>query len=177
MATPESHLPPITPRGFGTTWQRVVTDPKGFFAEMPEAGGLGEPLVFLAICAGLGALGNLVVGLNVGAAAMTVVSQVVGALLVAALFVLIAQHLFDGRAGFEPTFRAVAYAAAPLVFAWIPRLGAVAVVYSWFLMVRGLERVQSFDATRAVMTVAIGIAVAAFAFVSIAGGFLLAGLR
>ena|SRR6184192_2759502 len=112
--------------GFPNTWKRVMTDPRGFFADMPEVGGLQAPLAFLGVSA--------------------------------ALYVLVAQHLFGGRAGFEATFRVVAYAAAPMVLSWLPwRLGVLAVLYGAYLTIIGLERVHAFDATRAVLTVVIGL--------------------
>src|SRR5207249_157545 len=60
--------------------------------------------------------------------------------------------------GFEATFRVVAYAAAPMVLSWLPwRLGVLAVLYGAYLTIIGLERVHAFDATRAVLTVVIGL--------------------
>src|SRR5262249_11604981 len=44
---------------FPAAWQRVITDPLGFFADMPETGGLRQPTMFLAICAAVNALGHL----------------------------------------------------------------------------------------------------------------------
>ena len=72
-------------------------------------------------------------------------------------FTVIAQQLFEGKAGFEPTFRVVAYATAPLVFSWVPLVGTVAGLYAAYLMMRGLERVQVMDTTRAVLTVVLGV--------------------
>src|SRR2546425_472542 len=83
------------------------------------------PATFLALCAAANALGHLLLGWGVRAVVGVFVGQVVGALVAAALFVLIAQHLFGGRAGFEPTFRVVAYAGAPLVIFWVPFFGLV----------------------------------------------------
>jgi hypothetical protein len=85
--------------------------------------------------------------------------QIVAALVMAALFVLIAQNLFDGRGGFEPTFRIVAYAWAPLVVYWVPLLGVLAWVYSAYLLLRGLERAQRLDTTRAALTLVIAVAI------------------
>jgi hypothetical protein len=74
---------------------------------------------------------------------------------------LVAQHLLDGRAGFEPVFRVVAYGSAPGVLFWVPRLAAIPLLYAWFLQTRGLERVHGFDATRAAFaTVLAWVAVA-----------------
>jgi hypothetical protein len=143
---------------FVGAWRRIVTDPRGFLVDMPRAGGLGRPTAFLAICAGANALGHLLTGWGPAAAVWVLAGQVVGAFLAAALFVAIAQSLFDGRAGFEPTFRVVAYAAAPLVVFWVPFVGWLAWLYGAYLMVRGLEAVQRYDVTRAVLTVALGVA-------------------
>jgi hypothetical protein len=134
-----------------------MTDPRGFFADMPETGGLTEPLFFLAACAAINAACHLLFGIGLGGFVVLGLGQILGGFLGAALLVLVAQHLFDGRAGFEPTFRVVAYAAAPIVFLWVPRLGPLAWLYAAYLTVRGLERVQGFDTTRAVLTVLIGL--------------------
>ena len=172
MSTPEPFDPHETARGFATTWERIVTAPRAFFAQMPETGGLRDPLVFLAICAGINAVGRGIVALGLRAAVGSFVLQVAGTFVVAALLVVIAQQLFGGRAGFEATFRAVAYAAAPTVLAWVPRVGILATIYAWFLVMPGLERVQGFDTTKAVLAVLLAILVAV-----VAGGALLTGLR
>jgi hypothetical protein len=83
----------------------------------------------------------------------------VAAVVLAAVLVLVAQNLFDGHAGFDPTFRVVAYASAPLVVLWLPGVGALALLYGAYIVLRGLERVQRLDTTRAVLTLAIGVAV------------------
>jgi len=153
---PEFIPPPPTPAtGFVETWRRAMTDARGFFTEMPQAGGLQEPLIFLAACAGLNALGTLLVGWNLGGAVASFIWLVAGGFVAAAALTLVAQHLFDGRAGFEPTFRVVAYAAAPVVFFWVPRLWILALLYSWYLQIRGVERVNEFEPVPAVLTVAI----------------------
>ncbi len=144
---------------FPAVWQRVVTDPLGFFAEMPETGGLAQPTVFLAVCAAINALGHLLRFAGLRGMVAIFVWQLVAAFVMAAFIVLIAQNLFAGRAGFEPTFRVVAYAWAPLVIAFVPFIGQLALIYTAFLMIRGLERVHGLDATRAVLTVILGAGV------------------
>jgi hypothetical protein len=158
MATSESDARAAL-EGLLGTWRRVVTEPHAFIAGLPEAGGLGEPLTFLAAVAAVNALGVAIVGGGVAGLLAAFVLLIVGDVLLAALAVIVAQNLFDGRGGFEPTFRVLAYAAAPLVVAWIPILGGLAVVYAAYIAVRGLERVQRVDTTRAVLTVLIGVAV------------------
>jgi hypothetical protein len=41
------------------------------------------------------------------------------------------------------------------VFFWVPRLWILALLYSWYLQVRGVERVNEFEPVPAVLTVAI----------------------
>ena len=158
MATTESD-PRAGIERFPALWQRVVTAPHAFFADMALTGGLGEPTLFLALCAAIDAVGHLILGAGVGGMIESFVGQMVKAFVLAALLVLVAQHLFEGRAGYEPTFRVVAYAWAPLVIGWLPFVGALAAVYAAYLMLRGLERVQGLDTTRAVLTLVIGLAV------------------
>ena len=90
-----------------------------------------------------------------------------GMVVIAAVMTLVTQHLFEGRAGFEPVFRAVAYGAAPSAAFWVPVLGAVAALYACFLHVRGIERVQGLDAVRAILATAI----AWVATILVVGGF------
>ena len=145
-----------TQANFVQTWQRVMTDPHGFFAEMPQAGGLNDPAVFLLITSGLNAVGHLIFGWGFGGMLSVFVFHVVLAGTAAALFTVIAQQMFEGKAGFEPTFRVVAYATAPLVFSWVPVVEVVARLYAAYLAMRGIERVQSVDTTRAVLIVVLG---------------------
>jgi hypothetical protein len=160
---PPSSDPNFAPFGFTDTWRRVTTEPRAFFAEMPQVGGLRDPLVFLAICAVLNGLGVLVWHMSLSAAVGAVLRSVLQGVVLAAITTLVAQQLFDGPAGFEPTFRAVAYAAAPLALAWVPGLGVLAQVYAWFLAIRGLESVQRLDTAKAVMSVAIAVGLLCYA--------------
>src|SRR5579875_684536 len=171
MALPEPDALAAGARTFAATWQRVVTDPRGFFAEMPETGGLRDPVVFLAICAALDGLGHGLVTLSVAAGVCMALERF------AAGVALAAQYLLDGHAGFEPTFRAVAYGAAPLVLAWVPRLGVLALVWAAYLTVCGVERVQQLDRPRAALAVLIAVAVLAGIAATLAGRPMPPGLR
>lgn len=146
---------------FVSTWRQVVTSPAGFFAAMPETGGLGDPLRFLTIVAGCDAVGTLLASPLAPWRAVLVLAAVpLGSLLVAAVLTLVTQHLFAARAGFEPVFRAVAYGSAPAVAYWVPFVGQIACGYAWYLQVRGLARVQNLDlvpATLATLVVWAGI--------------------
>jgi hypothetical protein len=139
------------PPDFVTTWRHVVEDPGAFFATMPETGGLGEPLRFLATCAAIDAAGTLLVSLSLWHAIGAFLGVMVGSAVLAGALTLVTQNLFEGRQGFEPVFRVVAYGFAPVVGFWVPWLAIVPCLYAWFLHVRGIERVQGLDVTRAVV--------------------------
>jgi hypothetical protein len=145
----------IGPTDFVTTWRQVTTDPVAFFALMPETGGLGDPLRFLAICAAIDAAGTFLVTWSLFAAIGAFLGLLVGSFLLAAALTLVTQHLFEGRAGFEPVFRVVAYGSAPAVAFWVPWVAAVACLYAWYLHVRGIERVQGLEVSRAVLATTI----------------------
>jgi hypothetical protein len=148
MDAPETYT--VSTTDFVTTWRQVMQDPVGFFGTMPENGGLADPLRFLAICAAVDAAGTFVVSWgSVTAALLAFVGLLLGSFLLAAAITLVTQHLFEGRAGFEPCFRAVAYGSAPAVAFWVPFVAGIALVYAWYLQVRGIERVQSLDVLRA----------------------------
>ena len=158
MATTESE-PRAGIEAFPALWQRVVTAPHAFFADMPPTGGLRDPALFLAICAGINAVGHLLFAAGVFGMVGSFLVQMIAAFVLAAILVLVAQNLFEGRGGYEATFRVVAYAWAPLVVAWLPGVGSLALVYAAYLMLRGLERVQAQDTMRAALTLVISLAI------------------
>lgn len=167
---PMSHDAPEMPlpgSSFPETWRRVITDPRGFFADMPQAGGLAEPMTFLAAVAAVNALGRFLVCWCFWGAVWTFVGTIALGFLLAVVLTLVAQNLFDGRGGFEPTFRVVAYGLAPAVLFWVPRLGILAALYALYLHVRGTERVHALEAVPAVLSVVLA---------AVATGLLIAGL-
>lgn len=167
LGGPTIEMPSDTPP-FADTWRSVMSDPRTFFASMPTTGGLNEPLVFLAICAAINAAGTLLVSWSVFATIGAFIWTIGAGFVVAAILTVVTQQLFGGREGFEPVFRVVAYAMAPAVFFWVPRLAVLAWIYCWFLQVRGIERVQGFEPSNAVLSVAVG---------AVVGVVLSAGLR
>ena len=135
------------------TWKKVMTDPRTFFEHMPLAGGFLNPFVFaLLVLAVAGAGGAIVQGGGLKACLTTIGVGVLKLCLGAALLVFIARQLFEGVGDFEATFRGCAYAAAPLALLWIPVLGAIAAVYSVYLLILGLQRAQGMDSVKTTLT-------------------------
>jgi hypothetical protein len=77
------------------------------------------------------------------------------------LLMLVSQFIFQGEGDYEGTLRTCAYAGACLVLAWIPILGILAFLYSFYLVFLGTERIHKLDATKAAVTTLIGILVTA----------------
>lgn len=138
---------------FGWVWKKVMTDPQGFFLAMPVTGGLVNPLLFAALSLAIAAIGFLVSGGGGKLAALILVGGIVRLFIGTALLLLIAHRLFEGEGDFEATFRACAYAAAPVVFLWVPGVRYLAVLYSGYLVIIGLQRAQKFDSVKATLTV------------------------
>jgi hypothetical protein len=137
---------------FMGVWKRIVTDPRGFFQDMPVRGGLQAPLLFLVGCLVIDALGHLIVGPR-GFGLRLVLEGMLRSFVYAACFMIIARQIFAGTGDYEGTYRVVAYASAPMALAWLPLIGGLAWIYMIFLVIIGLERVQGFDAVKSVLTV------------------------
>ncbi len=133
-------------------WKRVVTDPRGFFQDMPIRGGIQSPLLFLVGCLVIAALGFLVIGPR-GFGLSLVFWGTLRSFLYAVVFMLVARQVFAGAADFEATYRVVAYATAPMALMFVPVLGGLTFLYTMFLIIVGLERVNGFDATKSVLSV------------------------
>jgi hypothetical protein len=137
---------------FVGVWKRVTSDPRGFFQDMPVRGGLQNPLIFMAVCLAVSALVFLIFGPRVFALHL-LIGGVIRSFIYAAIFLVIARQLFAGTGDYEATYRVIAYASAPFALFWVPFVGKLALLYSAFLIIVGLERVHGFDAVKSVLTV------------------------
>ena len=130
--------------------KRVITDPVGFYREMPKSGGFEAPVLFvlaaavaLAVIAtalsflGAGQLG----GMGVGILSLIVIPivSVIGSFIIAAI-VFVIWKLLGSDENYETAYRCIAYAAAiwPIVGVvnLIPYVGTiVGIVWGMYLMV------------------------------------------
>ena len=136
---------------FVGVWRRVMTEPRSFFQDMPVGGGLQQPLLFLTICLAISAIGFLVIGPR-GFAIWFILIALVRSFVAALVLMLIARQIFGGVGDYEATYRAVAYAGAPVALLWLPLIRSLVLLYVLFLLIIGLERVQGFDAVKSVLT-------------------------
>jgi hypothetical protein len=154
---------------YGRVWKKIMTDPQGFFLAMPFTGGLSNPLLFAAISLALTGMGFIVRGGGVKLALTILLLGIVRLFIGAALLLLIAWKLFDGKGDFEATFRACAYATAPVVLLWVPGVRYLAVLYSGYLVILGLQRAQGFDSVKAALTLVLAM-IAGVVLSSLFGG-------
>ena len=139
-----------------------MTDPQGFFLALPLRGGLGNPLAFAALNLGIAGVGFMVSGHGVRIILILLVWGTVRLFIGAAILSLVARKLFEGEGDFEATFRACAYATAPVVLLWVPVVRYLAALYIGYLIIVGLQRAQELDSVKAVLTVVLTAVVGTF---------------
>src|SRR6185295_15574068 len=109
----------------------------------------------LTICLAITAIGFLVIGPR-GFAVWFMLIALVRSFVAALVLMLIARQIFAGVGDYEATYRAVAYASAPVALLWIPLIRPLVLLYVLFLLIIGIERVQGFDAVKSVLTLLLG---------------------
>jgi len=151
----------------------VLFSPRSFYLNFKVEGPLKEPTAFVLLVGAVsGILGaavalssNLLFGdFDAGDLRAAVVDAVLFALLspvgvgVAAGVYLLSIRTFVGKiSGFTEVYRMAAYAAAALVLAWIPILGAFAFTYALMvLMGIGIQSVYRTSFMTAVVTALVG---------------------
>jgi len=151
----------------------VLFSPRSFYLNFKVEGFLKEPTVFVLLVGAVsGILGaavalssNVLFGdLDAGDLRAAVVDAVLFAALspvgvgVAAVIYLLSIRTFVGKvSGFTEIYRMAAYAAAVLVLAWIPILGAFAFTYALMvLMGIGIQSVYGTSLMTAVVTALVG---------------------
>jgi hypothetical protein len=164
---------------FIRTVQNVVINPIGFFRGIPKQGNFVNPLVFALICAVisgiLGGIVNFLIGLafssgNQGVASaflsligniiLTPIGVAIGLFIGAGIYHLLVLLLVrPSNAGFEATFRVVAYASVIQLVSWIPIVGIIAGLYAVVLSVLGIREVHNTTTGKALLVVLIPVAV------------------
>ncbi len=151
------------------TLKKVLTDPEGFYSEMPKEGGYQEPLTFAAInFAIVGLLSGIIAVILSGAGAGSIVSTLVGAviggivgLFIVGIILLIFFKIFGGTGSYEGTVRILSYSSAVQVFAWIPIIGWIISLYGIWLNIVGGKHVHNLTTVKSAIAVLIPIIILA----------------
>jgi hypothetical protein len=143
---------------------KVITNPAGFYREMPKTGGFVEPLVFVAVMAvitgvliallslvGFGMQGMAVAGL--AAIIIFPIFAVIGSFIAAAIIYVI-WMIMGSKESYETAYRCVAYMTAiyPItaVLGMIPYLGAVVgTAWGFYLLIVASTEVHGIKAQTA----------------------------
>jgi hypothetical protein len=156
-----------------TVIRTVLFSPRRFYVNFKVEGPLKEPAAFVLLVGAVsGILGaalalssNLLFGdLDAGDLRAAVVDAVLFALLspvgvgvVAGVYLLSIRTFVGKMSGFREVYRMAAYAAAALILAWIPVLGAFAFTYALIvLMGIGIHSVYGASFLTAVVTAVVG---------------------
>ena len=151
----------------------VLFSPRRFYMNFKVEGPIKEPAAFVLLVGAVsGILGatlvlstNLLFGdLDAGDLRAAVIDAVLFALLspvgigvVAGVYILSIRTFVGKVSGFREVYRMAAYAAAALVFAWIPILGAFAFTYALIvLMGIGIQSVYGTSILTTVVTAVVG---------------------
>jgi hypothetical protein len=151
----------------------VLFSPRSFYLNFKVEGSVKEPAAFVLLVGAVsGILGaalalstNLLFGdLDAGDLRAAVVDAVLFALLspvgvgvVAGIYLLSIRTFVGKMSGFTEVYRMAAYAAAALVLAWIPILGAFAFTYALIvLMGIGIQSVYRTSFLTTVVTAVLG---------------------
>jgi hypothetical protein len=151
----------------------VLFSPRRFYLNFKVEGPIKEPAAFVLLVGAVsGILGatlvlstNLLFGdLDAGDLRAAVIDAVLFALLspvgigvVAGVYLLSIRTFVGKVSGFREVYRMAAYAAAALVFAWIPILGAFAFTYALIvLMGIGIQSVYGTSFLTTVVTAVVG---------------------
>jgi hypothetical protein len=151
----------------------VLFSPRSFYVNFKVEGPLKEPAAFVLLVgtvsgilgAALALSSNLLFGdLDVGDLRAAVVDAVLFALLspvgvgvVAGVYLLSIRTFVRKMSGFREVYRMAAYAAAALILAWIPVLGAFAFTYALIvLMGIGIHSVYGTSFLTTVVTAVVG---------------------
>ncbi len=163
-----------------STMVSVITHPAVFFNTMPKTGGLIEPLIFLAVMGGIGAMLQSVLsffGEGLAASLIIALAIVVVGPIVTAIFGLIIStilyfiwKLMGSQETIETAFRCAAYASATIplttLFVIVPCLGSlIGLAWMTYLMVIASVEVHQLDAMKA--RIVFGIIAGIFALFSI----------
>ena len=151
------------------TLKKVLTDPEGFYSEMPKEGGYQEPLTFAAInFAIVGLLSGIIAVILSGAGAGSIVSTLVGAviggivgLFIGGIILFVFFKIFGGSGGYEGTVRILSYSSAAQVFAWIPVIGWIISLYGIWLNIVGGKHVHNLTTVKSAVAVLLPIIILA----------------
>lgn len=155
------------------TWKRIILRPSNFYMEMTTTGEYADPLTFAAISLVISWLISVLVsfglltihGSEVSFSILGSISVLMGIgliLIFVSLFILalIANLLYKalgGTGNYEGTVKSWLYASAALIFLTVPYIVAVAIPYTYYLLIVGGMIVHNVSIRVSIISVLLSI--------------------
>jgi hypothetical protein len=174
--------------------KKIIFNPNEFFESIKLEAGIMEAFKFFVIVAlvylvftlilsfisisilfsglfGVGSFSGLLPGIaGIGFPIFSYIAQLVAIFVEAAIIYFFAM-LFGGKGDYSATYKALAYAATPFLLAgWIPFLGIIAALYSFYLAIVGISKLHQVSMGRAFVILIIPVVIfiaLSFAFAQI----------
>lgn len=135
----------------------VFSKPSNLFSKI-EKENSNDTIKYFVVIALIGAVLSGLFSLLAGPFSLFVIGSafamtLVG-LVVATVVVHIGVYIFGGRQGIEKTFKAIAYGMTPSVLlAWLPFINLIAWIYSLYLEIIGIAKLQKMSNMRAFLSI------------------------
>jgi hypothetical protein len=175
--------------------KKVILSPSEFFEEIKAEKGISEAFKYLAILSlvnlvvgivsfrlsipSISPLGNLSSFLPLLGALSTALGIVIPVVMyisslilsfVGAGFIHLFVKLFKGKGAYSNTYKALIYASTPfLLFGWVPWVGVIFGLYSFYLSLKGISKLHEVSMVRAFIMLITSTIVIILATIAIAG--------
>ncbi len=150
-------LPPEARSFLAFYWNQskfIVLSPRVFFSSMPVAGGYKDPMLFLAVSAGVNALFVGLMKFNPLVSLGMLAASFIGVWLSGVIACFLSKSM-GGQGALEGTVRVYSYSAVNLLYSWVPMIGFLGLVYTIVLNCLGLSQVHQIGVVKAVAVVLI----------------------
>ena len=155
--------------GIVSTALKVITNPSGFYRDMPKTGGFQHPVIFLVVMMVVSAVVSMVTGyigalahigispmggmMGAGALAGIIIAPIIGLVFsfIAAGILFVIWKIMGSQESYETAYRCAAYSSGIIpvtsVLGFIPYLGSVAVLlWGFYLLIAasiGVHKIKS----------------------------------
>jgi hypothetical protein len=144
---------------FFRTSKAILLSPKVFYQGMRREGGFLSPFLYMLGCIIFHVLVFGLLQKNVAFMFRNLLLGLVFPLITAGILFVIIRKIFKASGSYEMAFRVNAYASAVNLVTWLPLVGLLLELYRIYLIVVGLSAAFSIKMTRALLAIALTMAV------------------
>lgn len=152
--------------------KKVILSPSEFFERIKGEEGVGKAFIYLAILSLIDlVVGIITITLNIHLFSflpfLGKFATLIGIMIPIAIYILklvgsftgagfihLFMRLFGGKGNYSMTYKAVVYASTPsLLLGWIPYVGVISAIYTFYLSLKGLSKLHSVSMKRVFVAV------------------------